>query len=85
MAEGCAVVDLHCPVRVVQPRLPIPLQYSSVLQSCHALFVARCVVCGVCLSVVFVWWGILCALPPRSGGGVAIVDGGVALCGGVAW
>ena len=26
-----------------------------------------CVGVGVC--VVFVWWGILCALPPRRGGG----------------
>ena len=24
---------------------------------------------GECVSVVFVWWGILCALPPHSGGG----------------
>lgn len=27
-------------------------------------------VCGcVCLSVLFVWWGVLRPLPPRSGGG----------------
>lgn len=24
---------------------------------------------GECVSVLFVWWGILCPLPPRSGGG----------------
>lgn len=24
---------------------------------------------GECVSVVFVWWGILCPLPPRRGGG----------------
>lgn len=47
--------------------LLIPLQYSSVLLSCRALFLAGCVVCGWC--VVFVWWGILCVLPPRRGGG----------------
>lgn len=24
---------------------------------------------GECVSVVFVWWGILCVLSPRRGGG----------------
>lgn len=49
----------------------IPLQYSSVLRSCHAPFIARCVVCvgGDYLSEVFVWWGILRSPSPRHGGG----------------
>ena len=51
--------------------LLIPLQCWRVLLSCRALFFARyCAVvwCGV-VCVVFVWWGILCPLPPRRGGG----------------
>lgn len=47
------------------------------------LCTVACQVCGVCVgvrvSVVFVWWGILCPLPPLVvvvGG--AVVDGGVA-------
>lgn len=69
MAVGCAAVVLPGAVVWVVP-------YSS---HCSAgeycgrvmlLFLAGCVVCvGVCLSVLFVWWGILCVLPPRRGGG----------------
>ena len=50
--------------------LLIPLQCWRVLLSCRALFRATC--CGgwvVGVSVLFVWWGILCPLPPHSGGG----------------
>lgn len=50
--------------------LLIPLQCWRVLLSCRALF--HCRVCGVwvvSVCVLFVWWGILCALPPHSGGG----------------
>lgn len=64
--------------------LLIPLQCWRVLLSCRALF--HCQVCGVwvvSVSVLFVWWGILCLLPPRRGGGWghrgwwgAVVDGG---------
>lgn len=61
-----------CPAQCsgVARALLIPLQCWRVLLSCHALFTARC--CGVwCagVSVLFVWWGILCPLPPRRGGG----------------
>ena len=61
-----------CPARCsgMARALLIPLQCWRVLLSCRALFLARC--CGVvrvCVSVVFVWWGILCLLPPRRGGG----------------
>lgn len=61
-----------CPAQCsgVTRALLIPLQCWRVLLSCRALFLARCVdgEC-VCVSVLFVWWGILCPLPPRRGGG----------------
>lgn len=58
MAVACAVVPPG-PVRVVRVSLA-PVWYSSVLLSCRVLCLAGCVVCGaVCVSVVFVWWGIL--------------------------
>ena len=51
--------------------LLIPLQCWRVLLSCRAPF--HCQVCGVWCGAVrcalFVWWGILCPLPPRRGGG----------------
>lgn len=78
---GMAVgVCCCCPAQCdgVARALLVPLQCWRVLLSCRALFLAGCVVCG-CVSVVFVWWGILCLLPPLvvvEGG--AIVDGGVA-------
>ena len=47
-----------------------PVQYSLVLRSCCVLLLAGCVRCvGECVSVLFVWWGILRPLPPRRGGG----------------
>ena len=63
-----------CPAQCggVARALLIPLQWWRVLLSCRAL--SRCLVCGwcvggECVSVVFVWWGILCPLPPHVGGG----------------
>lgn len=48
----------------------LPVRTVRVLRSCHALSVARCVVCAVRVCLYsFVWWGILQSLPPRSGGG----------------
>ena len=58
--------------------LLIPLQCWRVLLSCRALLLARC--CGVwvvSVCVLFVWWGILCVLPPLHVVGGAVVDGGV--------
>jgi hypothetical protein len=59
--------------------LPIPVQYSSVLRSCHATVSCHVLwrVGGEYLSVLFVWWGILRSLPHLTVvEGVAIVDGG---------
>ena len=62
-----------CPAQCggVARALLIPVQYSLVLLSCHATVSLPGVWCvgGECVSVVFVWWGILCLLPPRCGGG----------------
>lgn len=50
--------------------LLIPLQCWRVLLSCRVLFLPGVwCVGGECVSVLFVWWGILCVLPPRRGGG----------------
>jgi len=69
MAVVCAATSLHCPVCVVRA-LPIPVQYSLVLRSCRVLFSVRSVMCaGKCVSVLFVWWGVLHLCPPRIGGG----------------
>ena len=76
-----------CPAQCsgVACALLIPLQCWRVLLSCRALFHCRVLRCvgGECVSVVFVWWGILCSLPPHVGGGWgrrgwwgAVVDGG---------
>lgn len=61
-----------CPAQCggVARALLIPVQCWRVLLSCRAPLLAGC--CGVSVSVwcvLFVWWGILCALPPRRGGG----------------
>lgn len=72
------VLLLSCAVAWARALL-IPLQCWRVLLSCHTVFLAGCVVWCECVSVVFVWWGILCLLPPLvvvEGG--AIVDGGAA-------
>ena len=43
------------------------VEYCSRVTYCS---IAGCVVqCGVCLCVLFVWWGILLLPPPRGGGG----------------
>ena len=43
------------------------------------------VVVWVCVSVLFVWWGVLCPLPPRRGGGWGHCGrvGGVRMVGGM--
>lgn len=44
-----------------------PLQCWRLLLSCRALFLAGVwCVGGGCVSVLFVWWGILCPLPPSQ-------------------
>lgn len=55
----CCCCSAHC--SGVARTILIPLQCWRVLLSCRALFLAGC--------VVFVWWGILCPLPPRRDGG----------------
>ena len=58
MAVVCATAGL--PGGVVQSTsCPIPAQYSLALQSCRALLPVGLWCGGVCLSVVFVRWGIL--------------------------
>lgn len=80
----CVLLLLSCPVRWCGscPTHPIAVLASTAVMSCTV----HCQVCGVrvvSVSVVFVWWGILCPLPPRRGGGWGhrgrwggIVDGG---------
>lgn len=76
MAVACAgAVPPSAVVRLV----PHSSHCSAGEYCCH---VAYCSLPGVwcaggeCASVVFVWWGILCALPPRSGGGWGRCGGG---------
>ena len=68
-----------CPVQWCGscPPRPIAVLASTAVMSCAV----HCQVCGVwvvCVSVLFVWWGILCLLPPVVVVGGAVVDGGVA-------
>ena len=87
---GMAVV---CTAAVLPSAVVWSVPYSSHCSAgeycCHVVYCSSpgvwCVG-GVCVSVVFVWWGILCPLPPRRGGGWGhrgwwggIVDGGVAV------
>lgn len=77
------VVLLVCPTQYVWPMPPTP---SAVLTGTAVMLCAvHCRVCGVCgvlcLSKVFVWWGIPCVLPPRRGGGGWLSLGGGALWG----
>lgn len=62
---------LSCPVRWCGSCSTHPIAVlagTAVRVVCCSI--AGCVVCvGECLCVVFVWWGILCVLPPHSGGG----------------
>lgn len=73
-ACGMAVV---CTATAVLPSavvwlVPYSPHCSAGEYCCH---VVHCYLSGVwcvgggCVSVVFVWWGILCPLPPRRGGG----------------
>ena len=65
------VLLLSCPVRWrgSYPTHPTAVLASTAVMSCTVLCpVLRCGV-GECLCVVFVWWGILCVLPPHVGGG----------------
>lgn len=65
------VLLLCCPVCWCGscPTHPIAVLASTAVMSCTVpCQVLRCVG-GGCVSVVFVWWGILCPLPPRRGGG----------------
>lgn len=84
MAVVCAAAVLPSAVAWARALL-IPLQCWRVLLSCHATVRCQVLRCGMgmCVSVVFVWWGILYPLPPHSGGGWgrcgwwgAVVDGG---------
>lgn len=51
-----------------RPAHPSAVLASAAVVSCYcSLPGVWCV--GECVSVVFVWWGVLCLLPPCSGGG----------------
>lgn len=72
-----------CPAQCdgVARALLIPLQYSSVLLSCCALFLARC--CAVWVVGVCLWCscgGVSSVCSP-----LAVVVGGAVVDGGVAW
>lgn len=60
-----------CPVRWwgLCPTHPTAVLASTAVMSCTIPLPGVWRVDGVCVSVLFVWWGILCALPPRRGGG----------------
>lgn len=83
MAVGCAAAVL--PGAVVW-LVPYSSHCSASEYCCHVVhrsLLGVRVVGGGCVSVLFVWWGILCALPPRRGGGwgrrgwwAGIADGG---------
>ena len=85
MAVVCAV--LAYPTQCVWPMPSAPSAYreSTAVMSCTVS--CQCVVCGWCMSVcgVRVVGYPLSAPPLFVVVGVAIVDGGVALRGGVAW
>lgn len=80
---GMAVV---CTAAVLPGAVVWLVLYSSHCSAgeycCHAV---HCSLPGVwcvggeCVSVVFVWWGILCVLPPHVGGwwGAVVVVGGM--------
>lgn len=65
MAVVCAAA-VHLGRGVVRALLTL-VQYSSVLLSCRALFVAGCVVrCGACVSVLLCVVGYPLSAPPSS-------------------
>lgn len=70
MAVVCTAVVLPGAVGVARALL-IPLQCWRVLQfvSCTVPLPGVWCVGGGRVSVLFVWWGILCLPPPRRGGG----------------
>lgn len=64
MAVVCAAAVLP---RAVVRLVPYSSHCSAGEYCCHVVHcsLAGCVVCGwVCVCVLFVWWGILCLLPP---------------------
>ena len=82
MAVVCAAVLSSAVVWLV----PYSSHCSAGEYCCHVVYCSLpgvwCVG-GECTSVLFVWWGILCVLPPHSGGGWghrgwrgAVADGG---------
>lgn len=78
---------LSCPVQWCGscPTHPTAVLASNAVMSCTVLCqVLRCVGVRVC-AVVFVWWGILCLLPPRRGWwvGLSWMVGGVVVVGGM--
>ena len=65
------VLLLSCPVqwRGQCPAHPTAVLIGTAVLSCYCSWLGVWCVGGECLCVLFVWWGILCALPPRRGGG----------------
>lgn len=62
---------LSCPVRWCGSclTLPIAVLASTAVRVVHCALPGVWRVGGERVSVVFVWWGILCPLPPHVGGG----------------
>lgn len=60
-----------CPVQWCGscPTHPIAVLISAAARVVHCSIASVWCVGGECVSVVFVWWGILCVLPPHVGGG----------------
>jgi len=69
MAVVCAV--LVCTVSVCSPcsARPSAVLSSTAVMSCAVSLPGVWCGAGDYLSVGFVWWGILCLLPPCRGGG----------------
>ena len=65
------VLLLSCPVRWCGscPTRPIAVLASTAVRVVCCPLLGAAVCGGECVSVLFVWWGILCVLPPRRGGG----------------
>lgn len=84
MAVVCVAAGLPQP-QCVWPGLRSAqcMSVSTAVMSCTVAYRVWCCGAGECFSVLFVWWGIHCVLPPHSGGGWGhrgwwggIVDGG---------
>lgn len=69
-----------CPVQWCGscPTHPIAVLASTAVMLCTVAYWVWCCSAGECVSVVFVWWGVLCVLPLVVVVGGAVVDGGVA-------